>query len=136
MHEAGRVRVGEPRRHLVDQVQRDRPRRHAVLPQQPAQVAVGDELAGDPEPAAVLAVGVDRDHVLGHQRRLGAGLAREPLAEPRVVRELGRDHLERHRALEPGVPRLVHDAHAAAPEAAHEAVRPERLHAASPTPVA
>src|SRR5438270_529304 len=48
-------------------------------------------------------------------RELGRGLslAREPGAEGRVVRELGREDLDRHEPLEPEVAGPIDDGHAA-----------------------
>jgi hypothetical protein len=64
--------------------------------------------------AVLLARVVDGDHVRVLDRRRGAEFAPEALAELRVLGELGRDHLQRHLALERDVRRAVDDAHPAA----------------------
>ena len=117
VHQSGRVRVGQTVGDLLHQVDRDRHRRCAVRAQHRAQVAVGDQLGRDPEPALVLAVRVDLDDVPGVEQRLGLRLAREPGPEVGVLGQPGRDHLQRHRSLEVLVARLEHHAHAATAEA-------------------
>ncbi len=62
---------------------------------------------------------VQRDDVRVRQPRRGLGLAEEPLLLQRRP-FAGAHRLERHRAPELAIARLVHDAEAAAPDLAHE----------------
>ena len=64
----------------------------------------------------VLADIVDRDDIRVPQIRSGDGLAIETPGELGIDRQLRRQHLERHRALEQGIARAVHARHAAAPD--------------------
>ena len=83
--------------------------------QQGAKVVAINETHGDVElSVVVLARVVDRDHVGVVDARGGERLAHEALAELRLARELGRYDLQRDRALERGITRPVHHAHAAA----------------------
>ena len=75
------------------------------------------DVAHDDEQDAVGFSGlVDRDDVRVIDRRRQMGLALEPLAEARVVRELRRQDLERHVTLETRLHGAVDDAHAAPPD--------------------
>ena len=59
-----------------------------------------DEPHREEREAVGLAGGVDRDHVRVLDRRRGARLAQEPLADRVVLDQLGRDHLQRDDAVE------------------------------------
>ena len=87
----------------------------AVNMQQGAEVVAINEAHGDIElPVIVLAGVIDGDHVGVVDPGGGERLAHEALAELRLARELGRYDLERDGALERGITRPVHHAHAAA----------------------
>ena len=91
-------------------------RRGAVALDHLPEVAVGDQLGGDVEPAVGLAERVDLHDVRRVQGRLGLRLPGEPGPERRVVGEVRRDDLERDLPVELGVQGLEDDAHAAHPE--------------------
>ena len=94
---------------------------------EPPQVGAADELHREVEPVVRLAGLVHRDDVRMVERGLEHRLAAEPGGELRVGREVRREHLQRDRALERELRRLVHDAHPAAPEDALDAVAGDRL---------
>ena len=74
----------------------------------------GDVLHHQVRQALELLDGVDGDDVLVPDRGGGPGLAREPLAGRAADRQLRGQHLDRDDAMQPGIERLEHDAHAAA----------------------
>lgn len=83
---------------------------------QRAQRAPGDQLHRDVDDAAVLADLVDRCDVGVAHRSDALRLAQKPSPTRAVGDEVGRQHLEGHRAAKRGVPGAVHDAHSAATE--------------------
>src|SRR5215208_25208 len=91
-----------------------RRRQLALGVEQRPQVAALHEAHGEVELSVVLPRLVDGDHVRMVERRGEARLAEETGAEALVLRQLRRDQLERHGALERQVCRPVDDAHAAA----------------------
>jgi hypothetical protein len=94
----------------------------AILPQPAGQAAAGDQLHAEVALPLVLAHLVDRDDVRVVERGDRLSLVLEP---PQLVLagELGgADHLEGDGAVETDLPRLVHQAHAAAAELARQLV--------------
>ena len=87
-----------------------------------AQRAAVDVLHDDEVRAVLLAPVVDRDDVGVVQVGRGLRLAPEPLDERRVAGELGREHLERDRAVEQLVAGQVHLGHAAPGDARDDLV--------------
>ena len=84
-------------------------------------------LHGD-EGAAVLLADVMNGADVGMiQRGRGSRLALEPAQRLSVARQIVRQELQRDEAMEPGVLRFVHDAHAAAAELLDDAVVGEGL---------
>src|SRR5215831_5434516 len=75
----------------------------------------------------VLFDGVDGADVRMIQRRSGARFALESLERQRVLRQVGRQELQRHLAAELGVFRLIDDTHAAATDSAKHSVMGNRL---------
>ena len=78
-----------------------------------AQRAALDVPHHEVELPVALAGVVDRDDVRVLERRRELGLREEAHAEPLVVRDLGREELDRHRALQAWVVRAVDDPHPA-----------------------
>ncbi len=110
----------------VDRVQRiaqplgDRRRAHrrqrTVPAHQRAQVVAADEPHDQIGAVALRAHGVDRHDVRVLHRRGRPGLGEEAAPRERVLRQIGRDHLQRDIALQLELAREVHDAHAALPD--------------------
>ncbi len=114
VHDPGAVRGVERLRDLDD----DRRRQVRLEPsadlQQPREVGALDESHRHVEQPVLLAGVVDRHDVRVLDRRRGAELALEATAELLVGGELGRDHLQRHLAVERDVARAIDDPHPAA----------------------
>ena len=114
VHDPGAVRGVERLRDLGD----DRRRHVRFQPspdvQQPREVGALDEAHRHVEQPVLLAGVVDRHDVRVLDRRRGAELALEAAAELLVLGELGRDHLQRHLAIERDVARAIDDSHPAA----------------------
>ena len=119
----GDERVGD----LLDPAQRGRERRRAVLAQHVGQRAALDELHHEDVVAVVLDDVEQRDDVGVTDRRRRLRLAQHPRAPLGIVRELGRQHLERDVAIEPLVARAPDLAHRALAELRDEPVRPDQL---------
>jgi hypothetical protein len=75
-----------------------------------------DQLHDEKRDALRVADVVHRADLRVVQARDDARLAVEPLAESRIGGQYGRQHLERHRSIEPRVPPAVHVAHTACAE--------------------
>ena len=84
-----------------------------------------EQLRHDVEPVALLAGVVDRDDVGVRERRDRLRLGLEAGERVGVVDEVLGQHLDRHVALEAGVARAVHLAHAAGAERRQDLVRAE-----------
>ena len=97
---------------LAQQLRRRGRRQRAALDHQLAQVRAVDPAHRDEEALVLLARLVDGDHVRMLERGGHARLAHEARAELRIARQLGRDQLEGHRALETLLHGPVDDSHA------------------------
>jgi hypothetical protein len=122
VHDPVRVRVGQRPRGLAEQP-------HDLTRRRPAATLdpFGQRLAVDVRHREIREraglVGVQRRHdVRVRQLRRRPRLAEEPLAVRGVGGPRARQHLDRHRPLEPEVAREQHDAHAAAAELAFDRV--------------
>ena len=122
VHEPARVGGLERRGHLGHDLRRARRRQRAFGRDQRPQVVAGDEAHREVEHPVLLARPEDGEDVGMVERRREARLDDEALAEAAVARELRRDQLERHPAVQRELDRLVDDAHAAAPDHPLEAV--------------
>ena len=140
--DAGAVRGAERVGHLDREIERARDGQRAALEADVERLAV-DELHGEQVDLAIggrHAVDVeDGDDVRVVERRGGLRLAHEALAARRVADRRRRQHLERHRPLEPSVEGAVDDAHAAgahlvADRVARQARPAGQLHALEPPP--
>ena len=114
VHEPGVVRGVQRRADLRDHARRPLRRELSLAPHQAADVVAGDVAHRDVRDAVLLARVVDRDHVGVIDRRRDLGLAHEPRAHRLVIQQPGRDHLQRHGAVERELGSPVHHAHAAA----------------------
>ena len=92
------------------------------LIEQRLEIAALDVTHGEVEEPLCLPGFVDRDHLGLLERGREPRLTQEALTEALVFGELGRDELERHTPLEPGILGKVDDAHAASPEPGLEPV--------------
>ena len=126
MHQPLGVRGVEGVGHLGEHV--DRPlRRQRAAPQQRGEVDALDEPHVQEQPAADLAVVVDRDHVRLGELRGERGLPPEPAAVLGVGRELLLEPLDRDRPVALHVERAVDLAHAAPADQRVEPVGAEAL---------
>ena len=114
MHEPAPVRGVERARDLGEDVERALGRQPALPAQQRSHVAAVDEAHREVQLPVVLAGLIDRDDVRMVQGGGKARLLEEAAPEQLVPGQLGRDQLQRHRALEREVGRPVDNAHAAA----------------------
>jgi hypothetical protein len=101
---------------LLDDRQRTVGREQALLLQHAPEIDPLDVAHRDEQAPVVLARLVDRDDSRVVDRRGKARLAQEPLAEARVLRELGCQQLQGHLAAENEILGQVDDTHAAPPE--------------------
>ncbi len=113
VHEAATVRRIERRADLRHDPRRTGRVESTLLLYQRSEVGPLDEAHRDEQPAIRLSRFVDGQHVGVVDRRRELGLALEARPEIRLAGEIGRDHLQRHRAVQADVRRPVHDAHAA-----------------------
>ena len=125
MDEALRVRRVERARDLVEDVQGTLERQRAIRVEVLAQVGAIDVAHGDVVVAVRLVGLVDRDDVRVVDASGHARFAYKALAEALVLRELGREQLERHLPAEVHVLGAVDDAHAATPYVVLDPVRTE-----------
>ena len=110
----------------LGQQRRRAPRRQcAVARHERAEVVAVDEPHREVQRAVLLAGAEDRHHVRVVERGRDPRLGDEAPPEARVLRQLGRDQLERDGPLERQVDRRVDDAHATAAEDALDAVAGE-----------
>ncbi len=121
--DAGGVRLGEAARDLRDDPHRRRrideaDARHTIVERLTVEVLHRDERATVFEAPRV----VHLDDVRALNAGGGARLAEEALDDDRRVRQLGREHLDRHRLTDADVLGLVDDRHPAAPDFARDAV--------------
>ena len=129
MDDAAAVRgvegIGDLRRGVDERVPGERPIRNPPVERLPFQ-----QLHRDEGRAVGLFDRVDRADVGMVERAGGAGLALKPLERRAIARELRGQELQRDAAAQPGVVRLVDDAHAAAADRTHDPVvedgRPRR----------
>ncbi len=115
-------RIGNLDGQLEQRVQRQRSRADPLLQRRPLEILHHDE-----RPPVLLADVVDRADIRVIQRGGRPRFAREPGQRCWILRELRRDELERHRAVQPRVFGLVDDAHAAAGQPGDDVVVRERL---------
>ncbi len=123
MHDAALVRRGErrgERQHDIEHVIG----RQGASGDHRAQRLAFDQFAHDGRAAVDFFEGVNRGDVRMRQRRGRARLLPQPLG-PWSVGRRDRNELQRHAAVQPPVVGLEHDAHAAAPNFADEAVAAE-----------
>ncbi len=113
VHEAALVRRVERGRDLPDQHKGANRLEPRLGRDDPCEVVAVDEPHRHVEPTVLLPGVVDRDHVRVLDR--GGGLELKPKAGPElfVLGDLGRDHLQRHLALERDMQRAVYDTHPA-----------------------
>ncbi len=121
MHDALLARLGQRRRHLPHDQQRQPELRRAIprnpLPQvHPLHVFLGDviEPVGLPHVVNLHDIGV-------HQRRSGLGLPLEPLHIRGILRQPRLEHLDRHLPLERALLGQVHLGHGPVPQAPQQA---------------
>ena len=104
-------------------------RREAACTHRLAEIHAIDELHQQVEEAAAFATFENRDNVRVVQFSKHARLAGEALCKRRVAAEFGRQDLQRHGAIERGLPHFIHKAHAALPdEREHFELRESRPH--------
>ena len=110
----GRVeRLGD----LADKGERSPGRKRPLLLEDGAQIAAVHVAGGEVELAAACLAGrVDREDAGMIERGCKARLAQEALAEGAIIRELGRDQLQRDVPVERELGCAVDDPHAAAPD--------------------
>ena len=118
----GVERLGE----LVSDVHHPLGSERRGVSQQRLQVNPIDVAHRDKQAPVGLARVVHRDHVWVVQARRQPRLPQQPLAEALVQREALRQHLQRHRAPEPGIACEIDLAHAAAPDPRPHVVDPDR----------
>ena len=109
-------------RHPLQDRERVRRLQSPPLVEQGLEIAALDVTHGEVEEPLCLPGFVDRDHLGLLERGREPRLTQEALPEALVAGELGRDELERHPPLEPGILGEVNDAHAASPEPGLEPV--------------
>jgi hypothetical protein len=123
VHHAARVGVGERVGHLGEHAPHVVHRHRAAVVEALAEVLAVDARHHEEHQPVGLVDRVDRDDVRVRELRGRLGLAQEARADLGAVGELGRQHLDRHLALEAAVARPVDHAHAAAPHLGPELVR-------------
>ena len=128
VHHAQRMGVGQRPRQPFHQPQHDGLGQQARHARVAAQLAAAQQLHRQPGLAVLLAGAVDGDDVRVRQPLRGLRLGQKALAGHRVF---GRgqalaqaQHLQRQRLLRAAVDGQVHGAHRAAPEQAHQLIRP------------
>ena len=119
--EAERVRRVERACDLADEIDGALGAERALALEHLAQVEPVDEAHGEVEHPVVLADGEGRHDVRLVERGRDLRLAQEPLAEARVLREVGEQHLERD-LVALGVRGEVHGARRAAADQAGDAI--------------
>jgi hypothetical protein len=90
------------------------------------QIAAVQEFHGDPGKAVLFADVVDGADVRVIQGGCGFRLAPKPAQRQRILRHIVGQELERDKAIEARVLRLVHHTHAARPDLGLQFVRPDR----------
>lgn len=122
VHQPALVRGVERARHLADEHQRSPRCEGAFRSEQRLQVGPHHVPHRDVEKPVDLAGLVDGDDVRVIEGRGQLRLAQESDAKPLVLRELGRQELQRHVAFQPQIVAEVDDAHASASQHALDAV--------------
>ena len=123
MHQAVLVCGVERARHLLDDL--DRRRGLDTFADQSVQVLPStNRMAMNSSPSTSSDL-VHRDHVRVLDRCGQLRLALEPLAEHRILRELGRDHLDGHEPVRPQLTGAVDHSHSAPPRDPLEAIARE-----------
>ena len=107
MHDADRVRRGQRARHLAHDPCHVRDR-HRTLGDAVGQGATAQQPEHQEGTTWATPEVVEGNHVRVLEARHQLGLCLEALHEPRVVRELGADHLHRHLSTDAGLHRPVH----------------------------
>ena len=90
-----------------------------------AQVAAGHVVHDEEQQSLVIARVMDPDHVRVVKRRGDAHLALEPLPEPLVIGELGREDLERVDPVQPDIRRAVDNSHSTSADEFVDAIAPD-----------
>ena len=116
MYEPAAVRGVERGSKLVEQVDCAVGIERPLLDQDLAQVGPGDEVHHKEQHSVLLAGIVDSDDVRMVQRRGDPHLPLEPLAEPLILGQPGRQHLQRVNPVQRDVRGAVHEPHAATPD--------------------
>jgi hypothetical protein len=124
VHQPGPVGGVERRRDLLDDVHRAFGLQRAGS-QERVQVDAVDEPHGDVEASVDLADVVDRHDVRVVESRGDAGFAAEPLVEVGVLGVVGKQHLQRHHAVDCGVVGAPHLAHPATAQQINQLVAAE-----------
>ncbi len=122
MDHAAQVRVGERVGDLAEEAAHLIHRLPRLPREQRAEIPAGHEPHDEVGDPFAIADVVDGDDVRMRELRRGLCLAREAEPNRRVVRQLRRQHLDRHGAIESEIARAIHDRHPTPPDLSLELV--------------